>query len=411
MVAPTIARREAYLDVLRGIAVLGILLANIASYSGPMAEQMLMIFSTPAEGVDLWVEAATDAFVTGKFRSMLGLLFGIGLYMQYQKRSAVAGNWPGGYLKRNFYLGLLGVVHGLFIWYGDILFFYSLVAFGACFIVGMSARALKMTIGILAAIAGVAAIGLTALLFAIPPEEFDLGTFGKILSQDKELAVYQTGSYWEQLKTRAIFFGLFAANFPFYAPLFLPLFLLGFLFARSRALAAPSKHLKTRKMALWVGIGIGLPLNLLAFAVAPTGKLWMLMGAWELFVGPLLAIGYLMLGAMWVESGRFKSVLSALGRVGRVALTCYLMQSVLCTMVYYSWGFGLFGKLTAVENVLVALGVWACNIVFATLWLRKFDIGPVEWAWRSATEGRRHPWRHEPAKEAPPPPPAPAFEL
>jgi uncharacterized protein len=113
----------------------------------------------------------------------------------------------------------------------------------------------------------------------------------------------------------------------------------------------------------------------------------------ECVFGPTLAIGYLTSIAMAVEAGLLKAIGKALANVGRVALSCYIMQSLLCTTLFYSWGFGLFNRLNAVQNLGVACGVALINVVFAALWLRWFAIGPLEWLWRSLVEGQRLPIR------------------
>jgi uncharacterized protein len=102
-----------------------------------------------------------------------------------------------------------------------------------------------------------------------------------------------------------------------------------------------------------------------------------------------------MLGAMAVEKGVLISVFGAVANVGRMALTTYLGQSLLATVIFYSWGFGLFGRLDLVQQLGVVAGIWVANLVFAHLWLQRFAIGPVEWLLRSLTEGRRLPSRKE----------------
>lgn len=396
-IEPTTSGRIVALDVLRGVAVLGILLANISYFAHPMGEEAFGMRADPLTGADATVAGMTLAFVTAKFRSMLAVLFGVGLYLQFQKRSQVAGNWPGGYLKRMLWLGVFGLFHGFFLWYGDILFLYSLIGFVACFFAAASERVIRWVIGVLGAGAVFGGIALMAIFLALgnlPAEDDGLSKF---FSAERELQIYAEGSYLDQLGFRSIQFALFSVSQVFWCPAILPLFLIGILLGRSGALARPSSQPKTRVWMLGIGIGLGLPLNLLGLRLGGSENLLAYSMLWELALGPILAIGYLMAIAMWVESGRLAWLQWALAQVGRVALTCYLMQTLLCTFFFYSWGLGFFGRLTTSETLWVVAAVWALNVAFAIGWLRKFSIGPVEWLWRSLTEGRRIAWRHDPA--------------
>ena len=106
-------------------------------------------------------------------------------------------------------------------------------------------------------------------------------------------------------------------------------------------------------------------------------------------MNPATATSFILAGlALWAESGRLAGVQKAMARVGRVAMSCYILQSIVCTAIFYGWGLGWFGKLDRLQMLAVVAIVWAIDILFAALWLRKFRIGPLEWLWRSAAEGR-----------------------
>ena len=144
-----------------------------------------------------------------------------------------------------------------------------------------------------------------------------------------------------------------------------------------------------------MGIGLGLPLNLLIFAVDnPTYAV-----LWELVLGPLLGVGYVMLGAVMIEQRVMEPLLHLIGKVGKVALTTYLMQSVICSIIFYSWGGAQFGQLDALPLLGIVVQVWVINFFFAVVWLHFFAMGPVEWAWRSLTESRVLPIRKQAALE------------
>lgn len=402
VVVPSFHRERVY-DVLRGVAILGILLANMEAFRGPMLGMQMGLVDKDSTGVARIIDLLTTVFVNGKFRAMLGMLFGVGLWLQYSRRSHDPALWPGGYLKRTLFLGVLGLMHSLFIWYGDILFTYSAVAFVACFLASQSDRVLKMIIGIgavLLVLCGGAFAALMGWLGSLtdPGETGKAGSDGflQIFDPKFELAVYQSGTWFEQVAHRVQTF--FIGSLPsavFFVPLMLPLFLLGVLLARHRVLLQPSAFPKVRNACLLFGFGLGLPLNAIAFTMWESGDLIPFRMLNEFGFGGFLAVGYLMLGAVAVEKGWLRPVQNLFEKVGRVALTNYLLQSVLCTAIFYSWGGGQFGRMSTENSLLVVLGVWVVCIVFSILWLKRFTIGPVEWAWRSATEGRKLPWTRE----------------
>ncbi|MGV3617069.1 MAG: DUF418 domain-containing protein [Fimbriimonas sp.] len=389
MVLPTLRDRAHVLDFMRGFAVLGILIANISSFAMPDMGGMGGT-QVKLHGLDRWLDAVATVLVTGKMRSMLAILFGVGVWLQYEKRSKVEGNWPGGYVKRSAWLGAIGLFHGIFIWFGDILFFYAGMAILTAFLVRISSENLKIIVGIgagLALLCGAGIAGGISFLSADPSfsasSDFDFD-FSK---------AFVTGTYWDQLKVRLVMYAFVAIFLSLLGTAMLPLFLLGVIFGRSGVLVSPSKHPRTRYAALAIGFGAGIPLNLLGFLKlrgAPEIDIFI-----EFCGGPILAVGYLMLGAMLVERGALRRLTDALATVGRVALTTYLSQSVLATIVFYSWGLGLFGKLSLAGQLGVVAGIWVFNLIFAHWWVRRFTLGPVEWLLRSLTEGKRMPIRRE----------------
>lgn len=411
MIAPTVRDRSRTYDVARGFAVLGILLANIAAFSGPDFSRQMASISANAAGFDRVWEAIQTAFVSGKFRSTLAILFGVGIWLQYEKRVASGTAFYGGYLKRNLWLAIIGLLHGFLIWYGDILFIYSLTAFFACLMVGWSSTVLKAIIGVLTGIAVLLAVLFTVLgmMFAgggqsAPPS--DMGIFAALFDPVRETQIYQLGTYTEQLALRAMQFGAMAILFILIGPFLLPLFLVGLLLAKSGALLHPSAHPTTRNWALGVGLGLGLPLNLAMGALAYARGAEQAMVAVEVIGGPLLAVGYLMGIAVLLEKVRGGFLSNLLASVGRMSFSVYLLQSVIATAIFYSWGLGLFGKVDAAGQLAAVLFIWVAVASFAVLWQRKFALGPMEWLHRSLTEGRRLPLRRE-AYDKPSPAPEP----
>lgn len=405
IVPPSTRDRIESLDALRGLAVLAILLSNIVAFASPEMTALMTGQSLIRDAADGWIASLHTALVSGKPRAMLCLLFGVGLYLQFAKRRGDPLAWPGGYLKRSLWLAALGLAHYIAIWDGDILFLYGISAFVACFLVRMADRTL-LTIALAGTAIMTVVCGFVGGLWPMIAEKFaqqdavDIGD---------EVAVFASGAYGDQVLYRLQQLGELLSSAPFVLLEFVPLFLVGVILSRTGALARPSAHPRIRNACLAWGFGLGLPVNLIALIGMADGP----PAGIRLFLeGPassVLAVGYLMLAACAFEGARSGLLKRLLSPVGRFALTVYLSQSVLCTVFFYSWGLGYYDQLGRPQLLLVVLGVWAVNLMFAHLWARRFSLGPVEWLWRSLTESRRLPiLKGRELIEAPPPAPAPA---
>ncbi len=392
-ISPTTSGRIQALDLARGVAVLGILLANIHSFGTPTAHEMMSGSSHPTVGFDRVFEMLSLAFVNGKFRAMLAMLFGAGLFLQYQKRSKIEGNWPGGYLKRSLFLLLIGLIHGFLIWFGDILGLYSMVSFGACLLATATESVRKKVFFGLLGLNLLVAFAFIAVMLAMAAFPNALGSPSGNSLFANETAIFSSGTYIQQLGIRALMYGSGLASGIFLLPLLTCLFMFGSDLARNGVFEAGEEHREAIRKLLVIGLGVGLPASMLVWFGWNAKNVLPLQMIPELLTGPILAAGYLGVVLAWSRSGFLRPIQKLFTNVGRLALTNYLMQSILCTTIFYSWGFGLFGKLDAKGLLMVVGGVWIVCIVFSALYLRKFSIGPVEWLWRRMTEGRPIPIR------------------
>lgn len=391
MVNATTEGRNRTLDVVRGFAVLGILLANIAFLAGPALSTDL---AGELEGIPMGLQdSLTTLFVSGKFRSTLAILFGLGIYLQFQKMVDTDA-WPVAYLKRNAVLALIGLVHGILIWWGDILFLYSLVAFFICLTPKWSNETIKWLIGIGLALALLIGAGATLAYYFTSGQPSTMGDFGFGIQDEQR--IFQTGSFAEITAARAVIVGLGALLGIVMYPMLGPLFLIGGMLARSGALAAPSQHAVTRNWMLGIGFGFGLPLHGVAILLGSMGYQAAAGIFVETIAGPVMALGYAMGVAVLAERYSRNPILNGLQAVGKVSLTVYLLQSVICTTIFYSFGFRLFGTLPPEMHLVVVAGVWTACVAFALAWTRFFVMGPVEWFQRSLTAWKRYPMRRPP---------------
>ena len=374
--------RVVALDVLRGVAILGILIPNIVGFSSPGGMSMEAPGSETF-GPDAWVEVLRAVFFSGKFRGMLSILFGVGLAMQFKKLSDRSGEWPDRYLRRTVLLLVIGLVHLLFVWHGDILFVYSIAALLAIAFVRINDRAVLTT----AVLVLGASIMLGVLIGAYSMIDWansseNTGLFAS-LSEEAELAAYSGGTIFDQLQHRFFSALMILSLLPIIVPHIFGGFLVGMLLGRKGVLAAPSRHPRVRNLSLLVGFGVGVPMTLLPLVGFLVGTSYNFSMPLEMGGGVVLGLGYVMLGAVLVERLREGQLVKTIANVGRLALSCYLLQSVLLTCVFYSWGGGLYGQFGPVDQLPFVLATWVVVLAFAALWSRFFLFGPVEWLWRS----------------------------
>lgn len=413
--APTTKKeRVAALDFVRGLAVLGILVANIHAMGLPAMSSMLDGVPRYGFGNEL-SSALTLMLVNGKFRGMLAIMFGVGLAMQHERLSRVLQNWMGPYAKRTAFLLLIGFLHAVLIWFGDILFGYALTAFVAMLLV-------KLRLRWLAAIAGAcwmitfAFVMVFFIAFAQLPEFGEGGAAGfgepltSFFSEENEVRIFQ-GGYLGQVGFRAAMFVFGLLNAPLLVIGTLPLFLIGVIAYRAGWVSPKSGQGPPLLLVLFL-IVIGLALNALAFGVPTAAGPAMIdlgilstegMGAvidFSLSI-PLAAAYFFLFFTIGKKIARTLGYWAT--AVGRMALTAYLMQSVLGMVWFAGWGFGQFGLLNDTGMFYTMLGIWAIVITFCVVWMKFFDIGPVEKLWRQLSIGRRVPWRAAPPSAEPPP--------
>ena len=201
------------------------------------------------------------------------------------------------------------------------------------------------------------------------------------------------GSYADATAWRAESFVKHSGQTVGFAVIVLGLFLLGAWFVRSGVMADPGSHLKLFRQMAWIGIPLGVGLSLASAGIALTHVRGQNDGAFQFasglaFVGSLPAcLGYL--GAVVLAfHGRWRSWLAHLAPVGQMALTNYILQSLLGTLFFYGYGLGHWG-LPRSQQVLYVLVVFAMQVLLSRWWLSKFRFGPLEWAWRWITYGKR----------------------
>jgi len=393
--------RIAALDVLRGFAVLGILIMNIASFSMPLATYSNPTVFGDLTGSNWWVYVFNHLFADQKLMTMFSMLFGAGIVL-VTDRAKEKGVSPWGlHGRRMLWLALIGLVHAYFLWYGDILFTYALC--GSVVYLMRNKKPRTMVIVAVVVFAMPTLLGLMSQQ-SLPywPEdqvyEFARGWDPPPEQLQDEVAVY-LGGWFEQMELRlpsavmlqtiALFFfaGWKAAG----------LMLLGMALYRWEVLTGRASS-KVYRTLVFVGFGICLPLiifglvkNLEAdYAYDYT----MFVGGIPNYWGSVgVALGYVGVLCLLLKTDLLQGLRRRLAAVGRMALTNYLMQTIICTTIFYGHGFGLFGGLDRTQQALVVLGIWILQLIVSPIWLARYRFGPFEWLWRSLTYGRPQPLR------------------
>ncbi len=396
------------LDLLRGFALLGILLVNIELMRGPTFYAVLAgDLPEPTEGLDRAVQFAIGWLATGKFVSSFAILFGIGTALMVGRAFAAGGSATGLLARRYGWLLLIGVAHMLLLFPGDILFVYGLTGLLLLAFVSVQQRTALLWSAVLAGgtalltilvtWVGAALAGLTA-----PTDDPFMAAFEGFFAERGEAAVraHLEGSYLDVIAVNAVEAAITQAGQVFVIPWLLGLFLFGFVVGRSGIVDDLPRFRPHLRRAAAIGLGLGLPLTVAQGAVDPIVALGggagarvgpgllVLVTTGQLLGAPLLAVGYL--SGLALLALRF-GVLRPLAAAGRMALSAYLAQSALALVVFA--GLGWYGRLTATGALGVVAGIWAVLLVACPLWLRRFRFGPVEWLWRTLTYGRRQPLR------------------
>ncbi len=401
------AERIRNLDVLRGFALLGILLMNIEAMAGPLLAAMTGLDPT-LRGADRWVDALTYLFVQGKFYTLFALLFGMGFAVMSQRAQAAGRAFAGVYWRRGLVLLAIGLVHALLIWSGDVLVSYALLSFLLLAFRDVPARWLPWlaALSYLATSGMMLALGGVGTLMQFDPQAAAvwnqaMGGQGELIAAlvEGQRQAFGAGSFLEATVQRAKDFGFAMINLPAVGPQIFAMFLLGGWFVKSEAIALPENHARLFRSLRWLALPLGLAMMLCSFAMLPTldlADIDIRLGvAYTLSAigSALMSLGYLAWIVYGLQSVRWASALAWLAPAGRMALTNYLLQSLVCTSLFYGYGLGYFEQLPRVWHVPLALALFTLQVLISRWWLQRFRFGPMEWAWRSLTYLKAQPMR------------------
>lgn len=396
---PTASPRIASLDLIRGIAVLGILAVNIAGFAGPSAGTDTPWLPQAAHPADEAAFALSFVLFEGKMRAVFSMLFGAGMLLFVERAENARRDGEMLQLRRLGWLALFGYLHYLLFWWGDILFVYAVAGLFALPLRRFSNRVLLVVaLAVFAAWHGWGMIdSLGEFTGAISPAAQHQALAAMLNRMQVEIAQARLGfapQIVDKLGT--------SPGWPVVMALYtiaetLPLMLLGMVLLRSGLFAG-----NWPRRRLFVMAGAGLALGL-AWTLALLGWAWPhhfpatimpdILAYWAAPGHVLMALGYL--AAIMLVAPRLAA--TWLGRrlsaAGRMAFSNYLGTTMVMTAIFYGWGLGLYGHVSPALQPLFVLGGWVLMLGWSQPWLARFRQGPLEWAWRSLTEWRLMPFR------------------
>ncbi len=367
--------RNVTLDFVRGVAILGILLLNISAFGLPKAAYLNPAWSGSASLSDAWTWALLDLLAQVKFLTLFALLFGAGLQLLLPRGK----RWI---QSRLTLLALLGFIHGLFFWDGDILLAYALVGLVSWRMVREAHHVKSLfNTGVVLYLTGIAVLVLLGMISGTATNR----------SWAPDAANLQYEQYWklhggmEAVSNRADMLSdnLLALGAQ-YGWQLAGMMLMGAALMRSGWLKGQFSlrhYRRTGALLVAAGMAVNLPAIFAQWYLAWDYR-WcaFLLQAPRELSAPLQAIGYAALAwGYWPQLCRFRLV-GAIACVGRMALTNYLLQTLICTTLFYH--LGLFMRFDRLQLLAFVPPIWAVNLLVSSLWLRRFRQGPVEWLWR-----------------------------
>ena len=401
------AGRIESIDVLRGVALLGILAMNVQSFAMVEAVYFAPEAFGDFSGVNRWVWALTHVLADLKMMTIFGMLFGAGIVLMASSRERTGRSPAAAHYRRMPALLSFGLVHAYALWYGDILVTYAL-----CGLVAYPFRRLPPAVLLPL---GVLVISVASGIFLLVGWSVRYWPAETIVEVEAEMALSPEAIAAEVETYRGGWLRQMAHRVP--AALEIQTF--GFaLWGFWRALGSMLLGMglfklgvfsATRSAALYAALAatgflVGMPIVVYgadrtwaserspieAFFIGTQFNYW---------ASLLVSLGYVGVVMLACRAGsRTAAVARPLAAVGRLALSNYLLQSLVCTTLFYGHGFGLFGRVDRVGQMGVVAAVWAVQLIWSPLYLRRFRIGPAEWLWRSLTYLKVPPLRRgEPA--------------
>ncbi len=384
------------LDVIRGFAVMGILVMNIVSMGMPVYAYTDPTYYGGSTGADWWAWALAYVFADGKMRMLFTMLFGASTAIVTDRAAHPAR----AHYRRMAWLFVFGMLHAWFVWYGDILVDYALVGIALYPLRSWPPRALFLAAAALVVMGAIpeltGGMHLAALRNAAHLPGATMAARTAWADALTEMVPPHSAIAFELTHYCGGFADVFAARAPMtwrFQTEFLPsgfpetmgIAVFGMALYRTGFLTGAC-----RVRVYWLTVA-GTVLALIAYIpvvrliVATTYDpvVMTVTNTLSLILRPFVAIGYAAALILLIHSGRLSWLAARMGAAGRAAFTNYLGTSLIVTTIFYGYGFGLFGMLSRAQLYIVVAGMWVAMLAWSKPWLDVFYYGPLEWVWRS----------------------------
>ncbi|MBY6037873.1 DUF418 domain-containing protein [Fictibacillus nanhaiensis] len=389
------------LDILRGLAIFGILLVNMKSFSGPDSPIRALSYEYFDQPYNVWTNLLLEFFVQGNFITMFSFLFGFGLILMAERAKENNRKFVPIFLRRQVVLFLFGAIHVIFFWYGDILITYSVIGIVMLIFYRLPRNVLL--------IVGLILLVVYSLLMSLLT--YNYWSSGAAISYqsalneqhereiDQSISIYSEGTYIEIMQERIREWSDLNSYFLFFVAGLLPMFLFGAYAAKKRTFSSKQVWL------LWgVSLFLGCGSKLLPIVLFPfKGEDWRYDTAmsWGYeFGGAMMSLFYICSVVLLIRAGKFKRLFNLFRATGRMAFTNYLAQSIVATFIFYSYGLGLYGMYGPFVGVTIAIVIFTAQVQFSKWWLANYYMGPLEWVWRTLTYGKKQRLKRKSASSA-----------
>lgn len=355
------------LDSLRGFAILGTLGTNVwfFAYAGDTfaTDQIADEYENGS-----FLESFVSMFVYGKMLSLLTIMFGVGLELKYQQAKRKNTPWPGTYLWILLFLFIEGFVHFALVMEYDVLMSYAVTGLLVAFIVRGGSKRIKR--GMI--FSGVIHLLVLTSLMVFALSEMETASYDQ--GSEPALEEQMPETWISQVQERLQHFFMYRGEAIFIIPMNTFLFLLGVRMMRAGVFYANERGQSLRKRLFHVGLWVGLPLNALVFV--PNELVEFVV---RYAFSPFLSLFYIAVIAKLLAHTESWFMWDWFEYVGKMALSCYILQNVICSVLFYSWGLGLGGQINAPLIVLAWLLISLLQIAISAFCLKVWRIGPMEY--------------------------------
>jgi uncharacterized protein len=389
----TKTERIDYIDILRGISIFGILLMNIVIFSLPT--KLFDVYTHPwPRTMDVLANWFTVFFVKDKFYHLFALLFGVSFSIMMERTKLRNTDFSSFYSRRLIVLFIIGLIHGFLVWSGDVLVIYSVLGFILLLIRNHPPNRLLIYSMVSISIPIIIPVVKKVFDMTIMDSSIEDGSTNYYTQAMRQLFIYSKGSFSQITGYRATeVLHFYISGLDSFTVRAFSMMVLGLFLWKKGIIQNIKQYLPQLRKFMWLFLAIGFLGQLLRVTADefsfPHDDTHPFIKLATLFLNvysvPLLTFGYAIAIIQLIQYEKWRIIFAPIGYVGRMAITNYLFHSFFFTIIFYGYGFGLYGEVEPACGILLSTGMFIFQIGFSNWWLSKYRFGPIEWIWRSLT--------------------------